>query len=143
MLLVRRAPGPAQGRARGLRALASATGAREDGGRSVGWLSCVASGGSVPSLGPCSPAGLGLVGFAPKAGVSNEKSLYLVSFLLSVFDLGVFHHKKEILGLWPYRPGVRSRQVTRTCHLESVRVSVCVCVCVCVCVTGTGLGAHP
>lgn len=42
----------------------------------------------------------------------------LVSFLLLVFNIGVFIHKKKILGLWPHCLGVRSRQVKKTYHLE-------------------------
>lgn len=73
---------------------------------------------------------------APRTGTGERGELSrapyrspdLVCFLLLVFNFGVFHHKKEILGLWPHCPGVRSRQVTRTRHLE----------CVCVGVAGTG-----
>ena len=69
----------------------------------------------------------------------------LISFLLLVFNIGIFHHKKKILGLWPHCPGVRSRQVKKTHYVK------CVCVCVCVCErerereteteAGVGLGA--
>lgn len=47
---------------------------------------------------------------------------YLISLLLLVVNLGVFHHKKKILGLWPHCPGIRSRQVKR-----HPRLTVCMC----------------
>lgn len=106
-------------------------------------LSCVALGSSVPSLGLCVfllallSAGRWVLPLRPLCLLmrSHPICFYLVYFLFLVLNLGVFHYKKKILGLWPHCSGVRSRQV-KTYHLgyehacAYVYMSVCVHICV-------------
>lgn len=49
---------------------------------------------------------------------SPPTCFHFVSLLLLVVTVGVLHHKKKILGLWPYCLSVRSKQVRKTHHFE-------------------------
>lgn len=78
---------------------------------SVTWY----GGGRCQAAELCALSGLGGLLYPLRlAAPAQAVSFDLVSFFLSVFNPGVFHHKEKILGLWPNSPGIRSRQVNKT-----------------------------